>query len=143
MYIKLKHFYTSFLSLTLTGTEFQRLLRQYWDFWAIYLKFHPVLIRESATYLTKRKLLSPCVCPLSSKLHTHTHTHTHITFSFSPTTAISRLSLSTKVRKEKSLKEDNFKIFCLLLIQKKVSEINWTSFFFPHFIYFYFYFFIF
>ena len=116
MYIKLKHFYTSFLSLTLTGTEFQRLLRQYWDFCnisAIYLKFHPALIRESATYLMKRKSLSLCVCPLSSKLHTHTHTRNY--FSFSPTTAISCLSLSTKVRKEESLKEDNFKIFCLLL----------------------------
>ena len=142
MYIKFKHFYISFLSLTLTGTEFQRLLRPYWDFWAIYLKFHPALIRESATYLTKRKSLSLYVCPFSSKPHTHIHTHTHITFSFSPTTAISRLSLSTKVTKEKSLKEDNFKIFCLLLIQKKVSEINWTSFFFT-FYFFYFYFFIF
>ena len=82
MYIKLKHFYTSFLSLTLTGTEFQRLLRQYWDFCnisAIYLKFHPALIRESATDLMKRKSLSLCVCPLSSKLHTHTHA---ITFPF-------------------------------------------------------------
>ena len=77
MYIKLKHFYTSFLSLTLTGTEFQRLLRQYWDFWAIYLKFHPALIRESATYFMKRKSLLLCVCPLASKIHTHTHTHTH------------------------------------------------------------------